>query len=324
MSNLKLNEILWEITGLCNKNCEFCGSADSEKGELNMNDMIRVAKNIADYGIDSITLSGGEPGTLSYCTLDAIIDVLRIGIKEVKVVTNGTILEDKEKAELFDRVGLSVNYASEIESMEKKVRNSPVPITMITNFGSHNYFDLESLKDFALKMRTIKPNFFWQVQLTVGKFQLPTNGIKELWSRLQENAYTVFADNLQETHTCGAGINGCSVLWNGNVIACLSERSYSSPILCYGNLLNRALEDIWENGFKDIRFGRKCHKHCRDCFKYPSTLPIIDMSKVPSPIPCIYEPSSPLDNYPHVVMYGVFPSNTMIYGVAGGSKTTFE
>ena len=53
----------------------------------------------------------------------------------------------------------------------------------------------------------------------------------------------------------------------------MAERSFNNGNLLnqYGNLLddNITLADIWENGFKDVRF-KGCRKCCRDCIKYPT------------------------------------------------------
>ncbi len=65
---------------------------------------------------------------------------------------------------------------------------------------------------------------------------------------------------------CNAGVYIASITNNGNVTACLDiERR---PELIEGNIRNKSLKDIWENGFKIYRSDyRKCGK-CAECNEY--------------------------------------------------------
>jgi hypothetical protein len=329
--NMKLLECLWEITGKCNKNCEYCGSKDAPKGQLSSDELKTIAREISSYGVPSITLTGGEPGLIPYPDLKEIIKSLRVGVQEVKVVTNGLIFQDNKKAKLFDRIGLSVNALHEINWATKLIEGSPVPVTIITNFGTHNFFDLEPMQCAIEKLCGRFAHLFWQIQLTVGKFQLPTNGIEAVWKSIRKNDRFVFADNLQPTHECTAGLNGCSILWNGNVVACLSERSYHKDMITYGNLLRDSLKDIWETQFRDIRFGCGTHKHCRDCFKYPAIVfqpPTIPWKiTIPNSDDSGSSPNNIPTEEPHVIMYGVWPREASpvvtMYGVFPPKDSTF-
>lgn len=54
---------VWELTLRCNLQCIHCGSrAGSSRGdELSLDEMLRVADQLAELGNERITLSGGEP-----------------------------------------------------------------------------------------------------------------------------------------------------------------------------------------------------------------------------------------------------------------------
>jgi hypothetical protein len=105
----------------------------------------------------------------------------------------------------------------------------------------------------------------------MGKYMLPEEGIKHLWYKLDRtDDRFIYADNLQRNHDCKAGIVSLGILYDGSVVPCLSERSWRKvgDMDIKGNILYRSLSDIWENDFKERRFGDTC-KCCRDCIKYP-------------------------------------------------------
>jgi MoaA/NifB/PqqE/SkfB family radical SAM enzyme len=187
--------------------------------------------------------------------------------------------------------------------------------TMITNFGKHNIWDFDDLAKVAQDFKC------WQIQLTMGDQMLNPEGIKHLRSKISDcnipnnGTAIALADNLQVCHKCMAGINGCSITYNGDVIACLSERSYGGIQKVYGSLLKSTIGEIWENGFKDIRFNN-CRKCCREFVKYPEIDPD---NKQPLPPTIIIEKIKDYkpDPYPPntIIMYGVVDPSSYIYSV---------
>jgi MoaA/NifB/PqqE/SkfB family radical SAM enzyme len=340
-SPLTLEEVLWEITSNCNKNCSFCGSKDIiNQGQLSDEDLCIIAYRIGQTGVKEVTLSGGEPGTLSESLLKKIIKTLKDYKCQVKAVTNGTLIQKYPKiAKSFDRIGLSINskselgFYSELLSLYSKCEGKN--ITVVTNFGQHNIWELQDIKDFIGQRKLL-----WQIQLTTGPNALPEEGIKMLWEKIKPSKTIVFADNLQYEHVCSAGWRSCGVLYNGDVVACLSERSYCKKMTTYGNVTQKSLIDIWETEFRDIRFGTG-KKTCRDCFKYPdcdklipttifdkfSSTKIIDEDQYKEDLntymygvsnPNGLKPNKwPKDKSPKIIMYGVFGGETMMYSVTG-------
>jgi hypothetical protein len=61
---------------------------------------------------------------------------------------------------------------------------------------------------------------------------------------------------------CTAGINSIGILASGGVVPCLSTQAWTSDDQVEGNILNTSLEEIWENNFKEQRFG--CFYCCKD------------------------------------------------------------
>ena len=329
MSMLKLKEILWEITPECNKNCSYCGSKDLQgKKPLGDKDLKKIAKQLADYGVEEVTLTGGEPGVLAEkkpALFNGIVRILRKAGVKVKAVTNGKlVLVDGVEKTLgdLDVIGFSINTPDDVfdESVFDRSKH-----TMITNFGKHNIWDFDELAECARVFRC------WQIQLTMGENLLNPNGIKHLRSKIadcdvpDDNTIIVLADNLQVCHDCEAGISSCSITYDGGVVACLSERSYGGIQKVYGNLLKESIDDIWENEFKDIRF-KGCRKCCRDFVEYPGvdlkdleeneeerkalppTIIIKKIKEWPKVSPDPYD-------QPRVVLYGAFGGNVQAYAV---------
>lgn len=319
MSVLKLQEVLWEITPKCDKGCSYCGSKDIiNKKPLDDNDLIKIAKQLVEYGVEEVTLTGGEPGTLAEENpeiIPLICNILNEGGTKTKVVTYGKIVEiyGERSLELFDVIGISVNELADIECVANLPIN-PHYQTMITNFGRHNIWDFDELAECAKKFNC------WQIQLTMGNEVLNPEGIKHLRNKIGDCDVTnsdttiVLADNLQVCHKCMAGIKCCSITYTGDVAACLSERSYGGVQNIYGNLLKEDIGEIWENEFKDVRF-KDCRKCCRDHIEYPE----IDENHRSLP-PIIIKGNDqgyPNPINPQVTLYGVSPGGgTYVYSVA--------
>lgn len=291
MARMKIKEVIWEIIPTCNKNCSYCGSKEitslDKSSWLKPQEMMNIIDNFYNYCPDAeINLSGGEPGLILYdndykTVFNYMIEKFPKGIK---IVTNGEFIkaiaddnninseecssEQHINYENIVVIGLSYNDVTEKERIEELIKTANyygLKITIITNFGNHNIFDFKEI------YKTVNEfDCMWQVQLTHGKESLATNGIKHLREMINElkDEKIVMADDLQVKHTCSSGIASMGVLYTGDVVGCLAERTFNKDNLSIqGNLLNTSIKEIWENNFKDCRFGdRKC---CRDYIDYP-------------------------------------------------------
>ncbi len=263
---LKLKDIIWETTLKCGKHCKYCGSLEILRKENPSKEfLLHVAREIGSYGVDVVTLSGGEPGELDFDVLISIVDILKLYNCSVRVITNGKMLLFSENLlKHFDVIGQSINVSNDHFYRDLIPSDK---IVMVTNFGSHNIWQFDDLAEIANSYKS------WQIQLTTGGvYQLNAEGITYLRKKIRElnNVKYVLADNLQDEHKCSAGINSCGITVDGDVIPCLSERTLGGIISSQGNLKNRSLKDIWESEFKDIRFSSKtwCNS-CRNHIDYP-------------------------------------------------------
>ena len=266
-------EILWEFTLKCNKNCCYCGSKDILKKELEeqeKNEYETIAQTaIAEYITKvhpiEVTITGGEPS----CEMEELVKCVKIlhdaGIK-VKILTNGNLFQvmagDSDLSDKLDEMvtcyGLSLNELSDLNSIGE-FYSIKEKTTIITNFGTHNINDFDKIAKKAMQYNC------WQVQLTIGnEYQLDLDQIKELEEKLDKVESSgllniVKADNF----TCGkckAGIYGFSITYSGQIVPCLSYRSWKSNIMVQGFITD--IEEIWKNGFKFNR-SRKFVPSCK-------------------------------------------------------------
>jgi MoaA/NifB/PqqE/SkfB family radical SAM enzyme len=339
---LKLKEVLWEVTNKCNRSCSFCGS----KEIINCDDDSTVEQKYAiaesiGRAADVVTLTGGEPLTLDEQVLSSIVQILKSHSCEVDLVTNGDLLQDWH-FDLFRNIGISVNSTEDATKLPQSIHEKSVlggNIVFITNVNKINFFDLDDIFKAASDMAVGV-----QVQLTMYKeddnsSMLSLQGITDLRDKIaalsvKHIVQFVLADNLQVTHECSAGISSCGVLYNGDVVPCLSERAWKSEMSVQGNVLITSLKDVWINGFADQRFCDDC-KCCHDCIMYPEyTLPlvndndsdVIDWNKSARPIDksrtLLYGVTIPGRTGNHAPYYP--PNDVMLYGVYPPDSTIGE
>ena len=248
-----LNEILWEFTLKCNKNCKYCGSKNNLNKEEDIY-RIHIAKEISYMKPREVTFTGGEPSLL-LDELSKCADILNKKEIKCKVLTNGNLFKQKLDDEFdkkFECYGYSVNELNDIENAMTNLLNIPRDkTTIITNFGLHNIDHFDKIAKFAVLFPC------WQIQLTMGnEFQLDIDDIEKLLQKIQDlpkNFIQVIrADNLN-CNKCSAGISSCSITWNGDVIPCLSYRAWKNDLMIQGNLFNTSLKKIWKNKFNFFR-----------------------------------------------------------------------
>jgi radical SAM protein with 4Fe4S-binding SPASM domain len=215
--------------------------------------------------------------------------------KEDKSATNEKILS------LYDWVGLSINTEEEIGLLEQLVPTSGPSwfnvqkSTIISNFNLQNIFLYDIIEAFV-KAHSLT----WQVQYTVFKEKDKSLALyenqsaldfffKKIQESIKNNIKVVLADNMNNGK-CGAGLNSLGILYDGDIVPCLSMRSWVEDInsVVVGNIIKEdgwseienveydtyiknPLKYIWENRFNKYRFecfifrisNRKCRKFRR-------------------------------------------------------------
>jgi len=343
--HLFLREIIWEITGECQNACKYCGSKSEWKQKTSPETILSIANAISQYPPEEIDISGGDPTLVDMDTLKAVYAKFKnAGIKYVKILCNPQSFRREQptdisnrpeaikKLEIFDWIGLSINSPEDMSAARSwcwyngvNIKNK---ITVITNFNLDNVFCFDMIRDVVRDL-----GCKWQVQYTTYKepdhpLAIYNNdqALEYLFDKIREtnmgcdvnNPTVIVADDMN-SGPCGAGKSSCGILSNGDVVGCLSMRSWEEPLQIVGNVLNRPLKDLWENEFRQYRFCsyKSCKDHCKNKVYNPQKRVWPEL--VPSEIVGV-DPNSNLYPYPEspqVVMYAVTPDygHVSVYAV---------
>ena len=265
---LALKEIIWEITGKCKNGCTYCGSKEVWKQEIDETKIKRITDRIAEYPPEEIDVSGGDPLLVSYDTHQYVI--AKLPNTKCKILVNPKSFKDPVKEQnidiigLYSHVGFSINTQEELNIFKDLLPSlKEIKYTIITNFNLTNFFIFTEFAELVKQQ-----NVIWQIQFTMyppkdhnKEHQLALYNYPAAVEKLNEdiakypNLNMVFADNAN-CGECSAGISTLGILSNGDVVPCLSMRSWTdlSNKTPEGNLFSTSLKDIWFNGFKSNRF----------------------------------------------------------------------
>jgi MoaA/NifB/PqqE/SkfB family radical SAM enzyme len=271
--NLKLKEIIWEITGQCKNGCSYCGSKEVWNEPIDIRKIKAICDKIAEYPPEEIDISGGDPTLVPIEMHKYIVTTLKN--TKCKILLNLKSLDQRDNPQevfdilsLYSHIGISINTREDVE-IYKKYNVSSFKHTIITNFNIANMFLFNSIASAI-------GNTIWQIQFTVyndsdNELALYNNpeALIQMQSYLDKcsNQNIVIADNANNGE-CTAGLNTLGILSDGSVVPCLSMRSWCNKIghEVEGSLYpNTSLKHLWMNGFQEQRFGtvRSCKDHCK-------------------------------------------------------------
>lgn len=323
-SHNKLQEVIWEITDQCYNNCSYCGSKEYlNKTLIDSDKIITIANSIITASPASINISGGNPLLVSYDTHRAIVNLFKQNNIECKIIINPFNIQDdidKKILELYDWIGVSVNTRVELD---KFMEMNKQKVTVITNFNVSNVFMFSYI---ANSCRYYDLN--WQIQYTMyndnndNALYQNEEANQFLLKKIETENYSklILADNMQPDTYCTAGKHSCGITADGDVINCLSERSWNTLIEIQGNLLENTLFKIWTTKFINNRFG-DCVNCCKDITKPKKIKQLQDINKWTEPS---YPYTPNFDNSTIVMMYGVVPATTYVYAVYSQIKNFKE
>ena len=314
--HMRLMEIIWEITGRCQNGCKYCGSKDAWNEEIDPLHIIAIANEIAKHPPEEIDISGGDPLLVDYDTHKAVTKILRDAGVKVKILANPKSFSEslgyaRKVFELYDWVGISVNTSLELQEVQAELNSLSGyhlhNATIISNFNLENVFSYEAIEKFVQDN-----NLMWQVQYTVyhdkdDSLALYNNAdAREHFFKLLDKSINnnltkiILADNLTNG-PCGAGICSLGILSNGDVVPCLSMRSWCNmekavvanilePQTSFGEAPN--LMAIWRTRFDAQRF--ECFKCCKDHCMNKAYNPLRNADSSDEEA----EPSTPFDEIP--------------------------
>lgn len=324
--HIKLKEIIWEITDKCHNKCSYCGSKDIlNKIKPSNEDIKKIALTISEYPPEEINISGGDPLLVDFEVHKYITEIFKSKGIVCKILVNPHSFDAirDDILDLYDWIGISINTNKELRLLNDLwafalPNNIKTKCTIITNFNITNLFEYYNFENFVKDN-----NLNWQIQYTMYQDSdinaIYTNNdakdvlFKYIEKSLNNNIKVICADNMN-SGKCSAGMQSLGILCNGDVISCLSMRSWDKrsieePI---GNLLHDDLIYLWEAGFS--RFRCSSFECCKDICKAPFTT----KSKTKQ----IYRfPDEPINPFPNIsILYGVQAEprrndNIFVYGV---------
>jgi len=179
---------IWELTLRCNARCRLCGSSAKEPrpGELNREENLALARELVDLGLETITLSGGEP-LLARDFFDLAEYFISAKVR-TDVVTNGLLVDEDMARRLADLglygVTLSFDGPGPIPDALRGVpgcyrqlwraadilRRYDVRVGAITHVNQTN---LPHLDELAAEL-THAGMLAWRLQLTLPPIDQPT------------------------------------------------------------------------------------------------------------------------------------------------------
>lgn len=324
MQLCKLKEVIWEITNECKNGCTYCGSKELRGCVTTVPTILGIAKQLSEYPPEELNISGGDPLLVSPFTHQAIHDML-YGKTKLKLLFNPLsfnntglyMFQIEEIFDYYELIGVSINTTKELMKMTEHANLlTSGKFVVITNFNTGNIFKYPEIEAFVKEY-----DLSWQIQYTTYK-GLDDNALyqnesaKKVLFDLIDKSYAngvklVLADDLNEG-ICSAGQYSCGILANGDIVPCLSMRSWLDDIYVAGNILMSSMEDIWSLGFAKYRC-QDCQS-CKDICNSPYKQKYV--SKLNN-LPIYNEPSTHSSwDYPNIAMaYGVQPSVTMMYAV---------
>lgn len=305
---IKLKEVIWEITDKCRNNCSYCGSKkDLNKIVFDTDRAYAIAKELAVLAPEEINFSGGDPLEIRADVYEKIMAMFPVETK-FKIIINPLSRRHIDDCyitsvlEKMDVVGISVNTLEELAAVKTLPKVSR-PITIITNFSLLNFYDFEDIEEFVLDN-----DLGWQIQYTIDEKLGIYNSDKAVMALFdtidshfnthQRWGKTFIADNMN-CGECFAGTKGVGILSNGDVVPCLSMRSYMDEMPVMGNAVEDGMLNVWEKGFAAFRCSEfKC---CKDACKEKQLFFTQKPTIMHDP------PQNPSWPQPHdiVIMYGV-------------------
>lgn len=176
--------IQWELTSRCNLRCLHCYQSEylSKAEELSILDCKKLIKQMADLGIEKISISGGEP--LMRGDLLKIINLLETeNIQVASIFTNGTLItkEFLNRLKLLrSRINFNISldginpealkirgfkqatsrrrYLKKVVENIKLVKKYDFPIRINTILNKANYFKIEEMYDFLTDLDVLSWN----------------------------------------------------------------------------------------------------------------------------------------------------------------------
>lgn len=294
------SRVFWDITGKCNLRCVHCYNINGQfhENELSTEEIKRVIEEMAAFGVEQITFSGGEP-LMRKDFFDIALFTSNFGFNYVSVATNG-ILIDHKIAKLLKKANLSVQVSIDGDTAEvhdeqrgvkgafdqgihgikllKEVGVNTSVCTVATKLNIDRISGILQLmqhlgvKDYRVQsimpMGMGKKNIE-RLGLTPGMLKglmeyLQSKNISNLDYEITFRPPPEVEIDFSWSGACSAGNSICSITPEGNVVPCTCFWGINGD-----NLRDHSFQWIWENSrilnyFRSFRLD-DIKGVCREC-----------------------------------------------------------
>lgn len=296
----------WHATYGCNLACAHCGAKAGIKGdnELNTQEICRAVRDMGKMGVRRFIVTGGEP-LLREDIFEVFSEAERSGVKRLTLATNGLLVNkyrnDLKNAGLYT-VHVSIDGPREMNDRfrgkEGAFRKAWGALFFFKDIGVKEIVintlvhkdNLRALPDFFYNQVLHSPATLWNIQppLAVGRsennprMRLGKDEITFLFKFMLEARkkfpvqiakHIGFLGPLEpffrsRRFFCGAGLENCAILAEGDVIGCqvLYDKSHSM-----GNIKEESFRSIWKKNYGNFKVP-VVPDECRNCIYYSSCL----------------------------------------------------
>lgn len=261
----------FEASFRCNLNCPMCFRPHLDRREYGDMDFGLYCKGIdecAEHGLYSIRLSWRGESSLHPRLVDMVAYARGKGIKEISLITNGTLLEG-EISEGLIRAGLDYITVS-IDGLQQHYDRLRHPSTYVRISDRLTEF-------YKLKTRIgsgfplVKVQAIWTyIKEDPESFYRHFRDITDCISFDPENDYSLREVPQESSFVCQYPWQRITITWNGEIPLCISDWNASTII---GNLQQEKIQDVWlgakmesyrqmqKNGQRlSIACCRQCHR----------------------------------------------------------------
>jgi radical SAM protein with 4Fe4S-binding SPASM domain len=291
----------WLATYACNFHCKHCEAQPGERPvqELTTEEIVRAVCDMGDMGVKTFVVTGGEP-LLRDDIFEVISSAHHRGIRNINMATNGFLVHTFErqlaKAHLT-RVYISIDgtepsndrfrgvqgaFQKALEALDIFEQLGVTERIANTLVYQENIGELEALRDVIVRSSAT----LWNIQtaLPVGRareavnMRLAPEQIRYVFNFIEKSKgmlatqLAVVSGHVGTWNSklrsrpffCGAGIETCSVMPDGEVLGChvVYDNDYSE-----GNIKEKSFQSIWKQ--KNGRFRQPAlNRTCRACEAY--------------------------------------------------------
>ncbi|MGB9606946.1 MAG: PqqD family peptide modification chaperone, partial [bacterium] len=178
--------IYWEITKRCNLKCKHCYASSSLLGrELDLKEIERILKESKELGVDSVTLTGGEP--LIREDVWEIMELCLVHKMKLSIITNATLIDTLTARKLAKLpIHLQVSMDGTKKEVYEFVRGEGIFDVFMK--GLNNLLEEGLAPRTTLALTIMKPNAFYLRDFFAFAERVGIKNLHFSWLQYQGNA----------------------------------------------------------------------------------------------------------------------------------------